>query len=742
MAVVSHWPFDDGPGAGFDNLVVADAVGSNTGAISSTDAWSTTTYAGSYSINCGGTHHAEFSNEASFGPTSTRTIALSLFYHDVQGSRAAAFAPDCDTGGFEVCIGASLSNGAKIGVDVGKGGVAYQPLMGRTFNNSEWYRVVCVLKNGSAELWVNGELEDTVSYDATTNGATSSSALMSVGHETFDGSDYFAFNGIVDEVKTFDSSLDRAAIVSDAGAAYVSTLVDLSVSTSTIAENAGTSTVYATIDRTRLVDINVSLSFSGTATKDTDYSSSADSIVIAAGQTSGSITVTAINDVAVESGETIIVDISAIDHADENGTQQVTITIVDDDVAPSTLTIAAFCEDHNQMEEFQINQSSRPITFPMRHSATGMLVTGATVTTRLSKNGGAYAAAAGATGEMTLGSYSIAPNATDFNTGGSLKLIATAANCLTTYKEMVVVNHSPITGFPTGAVGAANGALVGSGTGTVVLTSGGATYSVDAAGVNIATASSIPTLSGIASTVAANVPTNAQIASTVAANVPTNAQIAATVAANLPTNASIASTVAAAVPTNASIASTVAAVVPTNTSIAATVAAAITADHGSGNYATATALAAAQSSINTLATTSQLASSSATLLAAIPSISTLATTSQLAESSAALLTQVNLAIATSAAILDDTGTSGVVVATASKTGYALASDGLDSISTTAPSGVATNFRQMVVQTWRRLFKKTTLTSTQLKTYADDGTTVVTTQAVTNSGGIETVGNAS
>lgn len=420
-------------------------------------------------------------------------------------------------------------------------------------------------------------------------------------------------------------------------------------------------------------------------------------------------------------------------------------TAADSGIESSPLTIAAFCEDYNQMEEFQLSQTSRPITFAMRHSSTGMLVTGATVTAQLSKNGAAYAAAAGTTGQMTLGSYSISPSATDFNTLGSLKLIATAANCLTTYKEMMVVQHSPTTGLPSVASGLPGGLIVasaGSGTGSVVLTAGGATYSVDAAGVNIATASSIPTLSGIASTVAANVPTNAQIASTVAANVPTNAQIAATVAANLPTNASIASTVAAVVPTNASIASTVAAVVPTNTSIAATVAAAITADHGSGNYATATALAAAQSSINTLATTSQLASSSATLLAAIPSISTLATTSQLAASSAALLTQVNLAIATSAAILDDTGNSGVVVAAASKTGYALASDGLDTISTTAPSGVATNFRQMVVQTWRRLFKKATLTSTQLKTYADDGTTVVTTQTVTNTGGTETVGNAS
>jgi len=388
--------------------------------------------------------------------------------------------------------------------------------------------------------------------------------------------------------------------------------------------------------------------------------------------------------------------------------------------SPSSLTIAAFCEEDITMQTYQLNQTTSPITFEMRSSSSGLLTTGLSPTVRLSKNGAAFATPAGAVGEMTLGWYSVAVSATDFNTLGSLNLLATAANCITTTKRMMIVGHSPTTGLPSIAPGLSGGMLVGSGTGTVVLTSGGSTYSVDAAGVNIATAASVPTLSGIASTVAASVPTNAQIASTVAANVPTNAQIAATVAANLPTNASIATTVAAVLPTNASIASTVAS--------------AITADHGSGSYTTA--------NVSSLATTSQLASSSATILAAIPSISTLATTSQLEDSVVALLTQVNLAIATSAAILDDTGTSGVVVAAASKTGYGLASDGLDSISTTAPSGAASNFRQMVVQTWRRLFKKTTLTSTQLKTYADDGTTVVTTQAVTNTGGTETVGNAS
>lgn len=86
---------------------------------------------------------------------------------------------------------------------------------------------------------------------------------------------------------------------------------------------------------------------------------------------------------------------------------------------------------------------------------------------------------------------------------------------------------------------------------------------------------------------------------------------------------------------------------------------------------------------------------------------------------------------------------GVTVTTNSdKTGYSLASTGLDSIAVTAPSGVAATFPAMVVQVWRRFFAKSTLTATQLKTYAADGTTVVTTQTVSDDGTTQTQGAAS
>lgn len=72
----------------------------------------------------------------------------------------------------------------------------------------------------------------------------------------------------------------------------------------------------------------------------------------------------------------------------------------------------------------------------------------------------------------------------------------------------------------------------------------------------------------------------------------------------------------------------------------------------------------------------------------------------------------------------------------------LAATGLDSIPVADPSGVATTFPTMMVQLWRRFFKKATKTSTQIKTYANDGTTVVTTQAVDDTAGTQTQNAAS
>lgn len=76
-----------------------------------------------------------------------------------------------------------------------------------------------------------------------------------------------------------------------------------------------------------------------------------------------------------------------------------------------------------------------------------------------------------------------------------------------------------------------------------------------------------------------------------------------------------------------------------------------------------------------------------------------------------------------------------------KTGFTLAATGLDSITCTDPAGVANTFPKMLVQIWRRFFKKVTMTATQLKTYADNGTDINTTQTVADDDTTETQGAA-
>jgi len=99
------------------------------------------------------------------------------------------------------------------------------------------------------------------------------------------------------------------------------------------------------------------------------------------------------------------------------------------------------------------------------------------------------------------------------------------------------------------------------------------------------------------------------------------------------------------------------------------------------------------------------------------------------------------------AVADNTqtqiGVAGLGLSAIPKTGFKLSSDGLDSVSVAAPAGPAGNFREMVVQTWRRFFKRAEkVANTSIITYADDGTTVVTTQPISINGTNEVQGPAS
>ena len=121
-------------------------------------------------------------------------------------------------------------------------------------------------------------------------------------------------------------------------------------SSSPIAENGGVSTVTATMSAAAAQSTTINLLFSGTADNGTDYLQSASSITIAAGNTSGSITVTGVNDSFNDEAETVIVDIDTVsggNGASESGTQRETITITDDDPAPTvslSISVASVTE--------------------------------------------------------------------------------------------------------------------------------------------------------------------------------------------------------------------------------------------------------------------------------------------------------------------------------------------------------------------------------------------------------------
>lgn len=74
----------------------------------------------------------------------------------------------------------------------------------------------------------------------------------------------------------------------------------------------------------------------------------------------------------------------------------------------------------------------------------------------------------------------------------------------------------------------------------------------------------------------------------------------------------------------------------------------------------------------------------------------------------------------------------------------LAAAGLDQISVSDPGAPAgqTTLAKMLVGVWRALWKKQTMTATQAKRYADDGSTVNATSTVSDDGTTQTVGTYS
>ncbi len=165
---------------------------------------------------------------------------------------------------------------------------------------------------------------------------TASGSVASINDTTFEGSESIVID-IIDVTNGTENATQQVTItITDD---ETTPTVTLSRSSATIAENGGTAAVIATLSNLSTQDVTVNLSFSGTATNNVDYSRSTTSILVPAGSLTASAGVTAINDATFEGSETVVVDVSSVTNGTENGTQQVTITITDDDSEP-TVTLS------------------------------------------------------------------------------------------------------------------------------------------------------------------------------------------------------------------------------------------------------------------------------------------------------------------------------------------------------------------------------------------------------------------
>ncbi|SFE51205.1 MBG domain-containing protein [Sunxiuqinia elliptica] len=107
-------------------------------------------------------------------------------------------------------------------------------------------------------------------------------------------------------------------------------------------ESGGQAFIIGELSAPAGVTVTIPLTFSGTATGGgTDYSITGSTITIIAGFLTDSMRVTSMYDGIEEGNETVVIDMGAPTNAIEDGTQQVTLTIIDEDaVAPTVSSVS------------------------------------------------------------------------------------------------------------------------------------------------------------------------------------------------------------------------------------------------------------------------------------------------------------------------------------------------------------------------------------------------------------------
>ncbi|TVV42459.1 Ig-like domain-containing protein, partial [Thalassolituus sp. C2-1] len=197
-------------------------------------------------------------------------------------------------------------------------------------------RIVTVPAQGS--LWLDSDGSNTINggESAMSNGSPVSKASIDAGYlkylNTTGSSSSFTFD--VNDGTEYSASAYTATLTVTA---YPS--ITLSASSTSPAESAGSINLTATASHAFNQDITVNLSYSGTATSGVDYTQIS-SLVITTGNTTKTSALSISEDATEEVNETIIVDISTVSNGTESGTQQQTITIVDNDQTIPSVAIS------------------------------------------------------------------------------------------------------------------------------------------------------------------------------------------------------------------------------------------------------------------------------------------------------------------------------------------------------------------------------------------------------------------
>jgi len=181
---------------------------------------------------------------------------------------------------------------------------------------------------GSTTITASGGSGGTIYFQGTTSGGTSTDDPSSSKVVTTSGTYYFR-------------SLSSSGCWGPQGSVTVTILplVSLSINNASISENGGTSTITVTLSQTYSAIVGVNLSITGGTTGGGDYSLNPYYVSIPAGSLTGTATLSATNDSEYETDETVTVSITGTNNGIENGVQEVTITIVDDELPPPSVTL-------------------------------------------------------------------------------------------------------------------------------------------------------------------------------------------------------------------------------------------------------------------------------------------------------------------------------------------------------------------------------------------------------------------